>query len=109
MPDYLYSIAETDLDQAQILIEKATGVRLELRDSFYHGGDYLSWSSDDDSTLELIVQHNLDGEEIAEEDFPEAKILVIVSGDEEAAEAVRKMSTLLRGVPGIDLLRFKDP
>lgn len=103
MDSYLFGMADADLSRAGSLIERIVDIRLEMRDSYYRGGDYYLWKGTD---VELTLQLNYDclDEDLAEEDFPDSKILVYLSGSERAHE----IASLLRGAPELRLLRSKS-
>lgn len=97
----LYGFVETDLEKVRVVLELATGELMVPHDSLYHGGDYFLMR---EAGVEVILQRNYDclDEDLAEYEFPDAKILVYLSGEERAEEIADR---LLAQVPEALLLR----
>lgn len=97
----LYGFAELDLEGARSLLERALEVELRPHDSLYRGGDYYLLKEPD---AELILQQNYDclDDDLAESDFPAARVLLYVDGERRAQEIAELLGAR---IPEAALLR----
>ena len=97
----LYGFAELDLEGARSLVERALEVELQPHDSLYRGGDYYLLKEKD---ADIILQQNYDclDHELAESNFPSARVLLYVDGERRAEEIAELLGARL---PEATLLR----
>ena len=79
----VYGFAESDLERARSIVERFIDAQMSPHNSLYRGGDYYRYQ---DGDAELTLQRNYDGldDDLAEEEFPDAAILLYVAGGERA-------------------------
>ncbi len=75
--DITYGVSAENIEVVRNELAAQFQCEFELRYSDYLGGDYYFAKS---GAEEIRVQWNRDGDDIAEEDFPEATVLVLVDG-----------------------------
>jgi len=75
--DLTYGLKVDSQETIRDRLSEEFGFRFEHRYSDYYGGDYFFAKS---GTEEIRIQWNLDGDEIAEEEYPELRVLVLVDG-----------------------------
>lgn len=76
----LFGIRTATFEAARAAVEPTLGIVLEERESSHYGGDYSRFNGPD--LQELILQENIEVPEmgLAEEDFPDQRYLLYVSG-----------------------------
>jgi hypothetical protein len=76
----LFAVRADSLDDASVEVERALGITLEARESSFHGGDYFKFRGTD--VQEIVLQENIEIPEMepAEEDFPDQRYLLYLSG-----------------------------
>jgi hypothetical protein len=92
----IYGFQEGDLAQLGPLVSQVTGVEMTERDSDFRGGDYYtnSWEDKMDRGVEITLQLNRGyHEEYAKPDFPSVKVLLFLSGGEEANTLARRIES----------------
>lgn len=75
--DLTYGLNADSQETIRDRLSDEFGFQFELRYSDYLGGDYFFAKS---GTEEIRIQWNLDGDDIAEEEYPELRVLVLVDG-----------------------------
>jgi len=110
----LYGFAEDDLHGAASLVNRELGICLELRDSFYFGGDYYC-SPSNLHALRVTIRRNLDSlfdpkkdppkEKYAEPEFRESALLIEVI-DQRAKD--KTSPTRFHDMPEIHFLRGEN-
>lgn len=83
----LFAVAAADLKQAKLAIESVLNVQLSAHESEYFGGEYYRGEGDSAS---FVLRENFieDDGEPTEAEFPLAKLLLYVDGEERAVDKV---------------------
>lgn len=83
----LFGASALELDAARTVLEQVLGTVLETHESEYRGGDYFRLEKDG---AEFVLQANFleDDGETAEAEYPDADVLLYVSGDASAVDGL---------------------
>lgn len=98
---YLFGFQEQDIDEVCKRVEQALGIRMEARESFFHGGDYCRYSGEGHGELILQMNRDLVDDTLAEPDFPDVTMLLYVDGTLWGAEIEK---ALAKHIPDMRLL-----
>lgn len=100
--DRSYRWPHSDLPRAAQQVSRALAIDLELRLSTFRGGDYFTWTGDNDA--QIIVRHSSPDEDGRPEGprFPSHLVLLDASGLSEHAYEV------LGQLDGVELLETGD-
>jgi hypothetical protein len=81
----LFGVRTETVEAARVAVERTLHVTLEERESSHYGGVYFRFNGPD--LQELVLQENVEIPEMepAEEEFPEHRYLLYVSGFPEAS------------------------
>lgn len=81
--DLIFGIQHKCIEKINQVIQVVLGIRLESHHSIYRGGVYYNYENNEGESI--IVQHNREfDDEIAEEQYPNLNILVIIEGTDKA-------------------------
>jgi hypothetical protein len=93
----LFGLTATELDDGRAMVEGAVGLRMELHDSSFYGGDYFRGRGPGDE--ELILRYNYDDldDEWTEPDHAQYPLLLLIDTPRaaELQRALEGLATLL--------------
>ena len=101
----LYGFLSDDIDGARRFLEASLGIKFEIRDSDYQGGEYYKWGKTGDENFVLKRNVDIIDGEPAEMSFPVHQILFYVNDTARSADLQEKMN---QGAKDFALLRHED-
>ena len=101
----LYGWKNSDIDNIKLKVEHALGLKFELHESTYHGGDYYLFGKLDEENFSLEYNKDLDENEPTEDDYSEYIILLYVNRTKRSQELHDLIKTV---IDDAEYLRHED-
>ena len=101
----LYGWKNSDMESTKLKVENVLGIKFELHESAYHGGDYYLYGKLEEENFSLEHNKDLDEDEPAEADFSEYILLLYVNRTKRSKQ-IRDL--IEAGIDDVEFLRHED-
>jgi hypothetical protein len=101
----LYGFISDDIEQAKNILESSLGIKFDIRESDYQGGEYFKWGRNNGE--QFVLKRNVDpiDGEPAEISFSTHPILFYVN---DTARSMELQDRISQKAKGFALLRHED-